>query len=196
MAEPSRRAQILEAAHRLLRHYGPQKTTMADVAREASIGVGTVYLEFPSKDALVEELSRKEYRAVLDGMRRAIVDAGPRAGDRLVRALEARAVAFLALVDGTGAHACDLLHCGSDAVRAAQGSYRDQEREVLQGILEQGRDSGELDVEDIDVTLHVILLAYASFAPPWIFKTDPHRLGTDIAAMHALVLRGLLARSR
>src|SRR3954470_12265580 len=64
-----RREQILKAADRLLRHYGPHKTTVADVAREAGVGVGSVYLDFPSKDALVEELSRSRYRAVLDAMR-------------------------------------------------------------------------------------------------------------------------------
>src|SRR4029079_9279854 len=66
-----RREQILSAADRLLRHYGPNKTTVADVAREAGIGVGSVYLEFPSKDALIEELSRARHRAVLAAMRAA-----------------------------------------------------------------------------------------------------------------------------
>jgi AcrR family transcriptional regulator len=78
MTEPARREVILEVADRLLRHYGPQKTTMADVAREANVGVGSVYLEFPSKDALVEELSRRHYRSVLESMRRASEEAGDR----------------------------------------------------------------------------------------------------------------------
>src|SRR5579862_5496214 len=75
-APAQRRRCILEAADRLLRHYGPQKTTVADVAREAGVGVGTVYLEFPSKDALVEELSRTRYRSVLRVMREAATAEG------------------------------------------------------------------------------------------------------------------------
>jgi len=69
MSEAARREQILQAAERLLQHYGPQKTTVADVAREAGIGVGSVYLEFPSKEAIVEALSRARYEAVLEAMR-------------------------------------------------------------------------------------------------------------------------------
>lgn len=194
MTEPSRRDQILKVADQLLRHYGPQKTTMADVAREANIGVGSVYLEFPSKDALIEELSRHHYGSVLEAMRRASEAVGPRhAAERLTRVLEARAVSFLGLVDG-GAHACDLLHCGSGAVQAAQKAYHEEERSLLADILEDGQRTGELDVGDIDVTVRVLLLAYASFAPPWIFKIDQKRLGGDIEAMHGLVLNGLLAR--
>src|ERR1700760_598684 len=97
-----RREQILKAADRLLRHYGPQKTTVADVAREAGVGVGTVYLEFPSKDVLVEEISRSRYQAVLVAMRAAAeldvaVPPGSPASERLVGALDARLEAFLAI---------------------------------------------------------------------------------------------------
>src|SRR6059036_2207992 len=41
---------ILDAAERLLARYGYRKTTVDDLAREAGIGKGTVYLHFPSKE--------------------------------------------------------------------------------------------------------------------------------------------------
>jgi AcrR family transcriptional regulator len=65
-----RRKRILEATERLLRRYGPAKTTVADIAREAEIAVGAVYLEFASKDAIVEELSQGQHRAVMAAARR------------------------------------------------------------------------------------------------------------------------------
>src|SRR4051812_33234960 len=104
-----RREHILNAADRLLRHYGPHKTTVADVAREAGVGVGSVYLDFPSKDALIEELSRARYRAVLDAMGAAVAAKGRPFRERLSGAFDARLGAFLALAD-EGAHACDLVH--------------------------------------------------------------------------------------
>src|SRR6185295_16334525 len=100
MNDDPRRALILAAADRLLRHYGAQKTTVSDVAREAGVGVGSVYLEFPSKEAIVEELSRSRHREVLDAMR-AAASAGRRpSSERFTRALDARLEAFFALVDG------------------------------------------------------------------------------------------------
>src|SRR5437763_1237801 len=41
--------RILDAADRLLARYGYQKMTVDDLAREAGIGKGTVYLSFPGK---------------------------------------------------------------------------------------------------------------------------------------------------
>src|SRR5580704_16234461 len=44
------RDAILDAMERLLARYGYKKTTVDDLAREAGIGKGTVYLSFPSKE--------------------------------------------------------------------------------------------------------------------------------------------------
>ena len=115
-----RREQILRAAERLLGRYGPAKTTIADVAREADIGVGTVYLEFPSKHAIIEELSTSRYRAMLAAMREA---AAANRSTKTVRGVfDARTTCFLELLE-KGAHACDLVHCMSPAVQAAQARF-------------------------------------------------------------------------
>jgi AcrR family transcriptional regulator len=64
-----RRQRILRAAERLLSHYGFAKTTVADIAKEARVGVGTVYLEFSSKEAIVATLSMQVRQRALDSMR-------------------------------------------------------------------------------------------------------------------------------
>lgn len=91
MSPSTRRREIVRAAERLIGRYGPSKTTIADVAREADISVGSVYLEFPSKDALIEELSASRYKAVMAAMRaEAELDSMPYR-DRLRGILDARA---------------------------------------------------------------------------------------------------------
>ncbi len=47
---------IFEATERLLGKFGYDKTTVADIAREAGISKGAIYLHFKSKDELVEKL--------------------------------------------------------------------------------------------------------------------------------------------
>ena len=44
---------ILDAALRRFLHYGLRKTTMQEIARDAGVAVGTLYLYFEDKDALV-----------------------------------------------------------------------------------------------------------------------------------------------
>jgi len=51
-----RRAQILDAANRVFLERGVSTATMDDVAREAGIAKGTIYLYFASKVALMEAI--------------------------------------------------------------------------------------------------------------------------------------------
>ncbi|MFS8065395.1 MAG: TetR/AcrR family transcriptional regulator [Byssovorax sp.] len=193
MTEPARRAQILEAADRLLRHYGAQKTTVSDVAREAGVGVGSVYLEFPSKEAIVEELSRSRHREVLDAMR-AASSAGRRPfSERFTRALDARLEAFFTLVDA-GTHACDLVHCVSAAVKAAQASFQHAQLALVADLLRRGAEAGELEAADPEAVAGTVLRAYVSFSLPSIAGCDRGETRAAQAAMHQLTLRGILVR--
>jgi TetR/AcrR family acrAB operon transcriptional repressor len=60
-----RPTRILDAASRLMVHYGFDKTTMEDIAREAGVSKGALYLVWPSKDALVDGLIAREMKRVL-----------------------------------------------------------------------------------------------------------------------------------
>ena len=52
-----RRHQILTAAKQLFADHGFQQTTMEEIAKEAELSPGTIYLYFKSKDELFAELS-------------------------------------------------------------------------------------------------------------------------------------------
>ncbi|WP_420627623.1 TetR/AcrR family transcriptional regulator [Candidatus Leptofilum sp.] len=55
-----RRQRILDVAANLIVHYGYDKTTVSDIAREAGISKGAIYLHFDSKEALFEGLIVRE----------------------------------------------------------------------------------------------------------------------------------------
>ena len=57
-----RERRILDAAADLFVHYGFDKTTVSDIAREAGISKGAIYLHFTSKDSLFEALMVREMR--------------------------------------------------------------------------------------------------------------------------------------
>jgi AcrR family transcriptional regulator len=189
----NRRDTILTAAKRLFSQYGPQKTTIADIAREAGVGVGTVYLEFASKEAILEELSTSRHRLVLNAMRSSseAVDADWAA--RLSAALTARALGFLCTRDD-GLHASDLIHCGNPAVKAAHRWFEDEERRLIQSLLAGGARAGEFDVADPAAVATLVLRAYVTFSPPWVLGRSLEEIERPLAAMHELVLRGLLHR--
>lgn len=192
-AEALRRQHILEAAERLLCHYGPGKTTIAEIAREADVGVGTVYLEFTSKEAILEELSTRRYEGVLGAMREALGSGALRYATRLRAMLDARCEAMLRLA-AAGPHARDLVHCGHAGVKSAHERYAATERALVADLLRAATQAREFSVADPEQGARTLLRAYVSFAPPFIFGSTADEVRRLHAAMHELVLKGLLRR--
>ena len=62
----AREQRILDAAAKLIVHYGYDKTTVSDIAREAGISKGAIYLHYSSKEALFEALLYREVLAYSD----------------------------------------------------------------------------------------------------------------------------------
>ena len=58
-AKAARREEILDAARRVFAARGFRGTTIADIAEEAGIALGTIYLYFPSKEAVFGALNQR-----------------------------------------------------------------------------------------------------------------------------------------
>lgn len=188
-----RKSCILDAARRLLGQHGAQKTTIADIARAAGVGVGSVYLEFENKEAIVAELATRRHKDVLEAMTAAAAGAGPRVGDRLRAVLVARALGFTCKRED-GAHARDLVLCSSSAVQAAHRWFKEEEQRFVAEILAEGARTGELEVSDATETAALVLRAHVTFAPPFVFGQSPEEIEAALLALHRLLLRGLERR--
>ncbi len=188
-----RRSAILSAATRLFEHYGHGKTTIADVAREARVGVGTVYLEFDSKEAIVQELSLSTHVGVLASMR-AASDACTDPAKRFAVVMEARTRCFLEL-RRKGQHACELVHCKTEGVRVAHQHFKEQEHQLFQSLVREGQRTGVFTPGDPATIAALIQRAFVSLAPPHIFGSDDDatRASADLCQ---LLLHGLLVESR
>jgi AcrR family transcriptional regulator len=71
--------RILDAASKLIVHYGYDKTTVSDIAQEAGVSKGAIYLHWSSKEALFEALIFREAEVVTEDMLKR-VEADPEAG--------------------------------------------------------------------------------------------------------------------
>lgn len=189
----SRQLTILEAALRLFHHYGPAKTTVADIAREARVGVGSVYLEFRSKDDILGALSRHAHQRVLQREDEALRDPTRPISERLHAALDVRFETFLALANGP--HGPELFHCARcAAIREANDKFRDTERDLFARALDGARDGLVVD-DDPRLTATTLLRAYAAFAPPYLVPQRAGELRAELPRLHRLVLDGLVRRS-
>jgi AcrR family transcriptional regulator len=139
-----KRDAILAAAVTLFGRYGFRRTSMEEIAREAGIAKGTVYLYFPTKEALFRALSQQ----TLD---RALADAGRAAAapgvlaDRLYRVLEAKYGYFHRLVHSSP-HAGELIdskhRLSADVFTRGDRAYL----RLLARLLAAAARSGELDL--------------------------------------------------
>ena len=140
------RQRIIDAATRALTT-GPDPVKIETIAREAGVGVGTLYRNFPSREALVEEVYRSEL-ARLCAMAGQLVTGHPPVD--AMREWMRRYQDFVATKRGM-----------AEALRAviASGAISSgQTREYLDGaiatILDAGRADGSLraDVQPADVS--------------------------------------------
>jgi AcrR family transcriptional regulator len=187
-----RRQQILRAAKRLFKHYGIGKTTVADIARAAGVGVGTVYLEFASKDSIIAELSAENHSCMLEGMRQEAWGSGS-FGDRLCALLDRRLERFLDFARD-GQHGLDLMHCACDAARQAWARFRAAEEDLITDLLAAAHEAGEFAVSEPRQIARVLMRLHDSYAHAAAEGMELERIRTEIGHAHAVVLNGLRAR--
>jgi AcrR family transcriptional regulator len=129
------------------------------IAREAGVGIGTLYRHFPTREALVEAV----YAAELDdvtGSAHALLKKLPPA--EALRAWMERYAAFIATKRGLA----DTLRAGWASGRIATPATRERITTAVATILARGAEDGSLraDVEPEDVT--VILLGTLLVSTP------------------------------
>lgn len=192
MVDDPRREHILDAARRLFAKLGPQKTTVADIAREAGVGVGTVYLEFDSKDAIVSELSGDMHATVLHAMQAASEDTQAIA-EVFVAVVEARTRTFSAF-RGRGEKACELLHCRTDATKREQARFFERERALYVELFARAKERGELGPFEAFRTAEIVQLALASLSPPGLFLLPDHDAASRARDLALVLVTGFARR--
>jgi AcrR family transcriptional regulator len=143
--------RVLAAAVTATLHEGNQ-VPMAEIARRAGVGVGTLYRRFPNREALLGALTERSFTMVRD----------------LSEDSAAREESGLASVehflDGTIEHREQLvlpMHGGPAALSDASVRLRDEIRAAVARVVERGHEDGTLreDLVPIDVIMFGAMLA-------------------------------------
>ncbi|MDX1934081.1 MAG: TetR/AcrR family transcriptional regulator [Capsulimonadales bacterium] len=171
MAEtnPCTRQLILESAQRLFLHYGYKKTTIDDIAQEAGIGKGTVYLYFDGKEEILLTIAAEVKRSITARMR-AIADSSATPEEKLRRMVLASITAVHDAVNTT-AHGVELvdellrpkiMQCGLE--------QKEAQYDLLAQVLAEGVKRGDFTVlnDDTTVAARLLMLAMISFYPPYM----------------------------
>ena len=172
-AAVSQRDRILDAAERLLGRFGYRKMTVDDIAAEAGIGKGTVYLSFPSKEEVVLSTVDRIVERVCAAMQEeAAGDAS--APDRLRAMLRARVLVRFEAVAAYSASLNDLLGSVRAALLARRVQHFEQETAILARVIAGAQQDGELTAGAPRRIARALVLATNSFLP---YALSPEELG-------------------
>jgi AcrR family transcriptional regulator len=188
---------ILDATDRLLARYGYRKMTVEDIAMEASIGKGTIYLHFSSKEEVVLSHVDRIVERVKIRLKQ-IANSDGTAGERLRLMLLTRVLFRFDSIQHYTQSLNDLLAALRPGLLARRAVYFEEEAKILAEVLTTGRASGEFGFEDARATAHALLEATNGLLP---YSLSTRELGErDEVAQRAsdiadLMLRGLLSRT-
>jgi AcrR family transcriptional regulator len=152
---------LLEAAKAAFAEVGPE-ASLEEIARRADVGIGTLYRHFPTRDAIVEAVYRREVQQLADAAPR-LIDALPPA-----EALRAWMRVFIDYISAKKVIAPALKSfVGADSALYADSSARINGAIAL--LVERARASGDIrpDADAADLLRALIGFAYVNSAPDW-----------------------------
>ncbi|MGI4789066.1 MAG: TetR/AcrR family transcriptional regulator [Janthinobacterium lividum] len=184
------RQKILDAAEQRLWHYGFKKTTIDEIASDAGVGKGTVYLYFDGKEeiglAIVAEYKKrnlKELEIIAQNTQKSPVE-------KLTEMLQYSVLrAYQSCQEAPAMQ--EMIVAIKPHIRIHLQPQMEQEYRLLASILEEGNKQGIFDVPDTLSAARTLKMMTHGFLPPYPSVSQPEQMASEIADMVALTVRGL-----
>ena len=143
------RARLLDAARSAFAS-GDATVTLDQIARDAGVGIGTLYRHFPTREALVEALYRKEL-ADLCASAGDLLEAHP--ADQALRAWMDRFAGYVAAKREMADALRAVFASGAVTMSQARGELTAAVREILDAGIATGTLRDDVHAEDIVATI-------------------------------------------
>ncbi|MBV9850013.1 MAG: TetR/AcrR family transcriptional regulator [Armatimonadetes bacterium] len=184
------RQRILEAAEERLWRYGFRKTTIDEIAGDAGVGKGTVYLHFDSKEDIglaiiaqfkeanlttVQEIARDSRRETVQKLKDMLASPILTAHRRCIASPEAQ----------------EMVIAVRPHIQARMRPYLEHEIALIAEVLEEGNQRGIFAVSDTMQAARTLKSMTHGLLPPFPFVTDLEEMQAEIGRMVDLAVRGL-----
>jgi TetR/AcrR family transcriptional regulator, fatty acid metabolism regulator protein len=190
MKDPDKPQQIVEAAIRVFARNGYYNSRVSDIAREAGIASGTIYLYFRTKEEILVTLFREKMAAFVAHLRREIAGVtDPVAKIRRLVELhftvleQSPALAEVVQVE---------LRQGQKFFRGASAHEVSAYFELIGSVLEEGVAAGRFHADlPVKVATKVLFGAMDQMATSWVLGKRGYRLVETAEAVATIFLKGV-----
>jgi TetR/AcrR family transcriptional regulator, fatty acid metabolism regulator protein len=190
MKDPDKPQQIVEAAIRVFARNGYYNSRVSDIAREAGIASGTIYLYFKTKDEILVTLFRDRMAAFVAHLRREIA-AEP---DPVAKIRRLVGVHFAVLEQSPAlAEVVQVeLRQGHKFFRGASAHEVSAYFELIGSILEEGVAAGRFHADlPVKVATKMLFGAMDQMATSWVLGKRGYRLVDAADAVATIFLKGV-----
>ena len=190
MRDSDKHQQIIEAAVRVFARNGYYNSRVSDIAREAGVASGTIYLYFKTKDDILVTLFREKMAAWVASVRGEIADEP----DPVAKIRRLVALHFSVLEkDPALAEVVQVeLRQGHKFFRGASAQEISAYFELIGSVLEEGQAAGVFrDDMPVKIATKVLFGAMDQMATSWVLGKRKYRLTEAADAVATVFLRGV-----
>jgi len=181
---------VIAAARKLFARFGPSKTSVEEIAREAGLSKATVYNYFSGKEAVIAGVIEYDRKALIAKLSRAVEEA--------VDPVQSLRAFFLTRFRQVRKHQHEYRAGREDfrrhmpqVVRAIESNRR-EERKIIEGVLLEGIEAGVFHpVKDVAVTADVLFTAIMGLTFPLFGKAVPRSAEERVEELISLLLTGI-----
>jgi TetR/AcrR family fatty acid metabolism transcriptional regulator len=182
--------QILEAAVRVFARQGFHQSTVAQIAKEAGVADGTIYLYFKNKDDILVQFFSFRAKQVFESFREA-VDRADSSLDKLSNLVRRHLAEFQRDRDGAVVYQVET-HQNSRLAEAQIKEMSQMYRDLISEIVEQGQQDGTIR-KDLYVGLvkRLIIGAVDEVINTWLHSDGQYDLVSMADPLVELFLKGI-----
>ena len=190
MRDPDKPQQIIDAAIRVFARTGYYNSRVSDIAREAGIASGTIYLYFKTKEEILVTLFREKMAEFVAYLRRQIADEP----DPVTRIRRLVRLHFTVLEENPAlAEVVQVeLRQGHKFFRGASAHEVSAYFELIGSVLEEGVAAGRFHADlPVKVATKMLFGAMDQMATSWVLGKRGYRLADAADAVATIFLKGV-----
>jgi len=193
MRDPDKPQQIIEAAVRIFARKGYYNSRVSDIAREAGMAAGTIYLYFKTKDDILVTLFREKMAHFVASLGKAIADE-PDAVAKLRRLVRLHFEMLEGDPDLAEVVQVELRQ-GHKFFRGASAQEISSYFALIGSVLEEGVAQGQLRPHlPVKVATKALFGAMDQMTTSWVLGKRGYRLVDTAESVADIFLRGVAAR--